>query len=397
MVRVLRMPAPNLPELASRLLTRGSKERRGEGGARLGSAPTPRLEKRMSRIARIADWLSWWLQIPDRRIGWFLPAVWGGLREARHRSPNVIFSTAPMWTSHLVGMTLSRLLRVPWVADFRDPWIDNPWHKFPYRAHRWLDAAVERWVVRNATRMTCATEPIRRELAARYPYKRWQIHLIHNGFDPGQIDPVDPVLLDETRCVILHGGTFYGPRSPFPLLEGLRELQRLYPKKAERLLVVFMGHPDYMGRPLGEIVAEYGVGDLVRVLPPAPHREAIAAMKGADVALLFGQSGDPSMAPVPAKVYEYVGAGKPVLAIGAGQEARGIIRQGGCHLWAVDEGDTQAIVGTLKEILADYGRYRQQGQQNWKPRQAFTRARMAEKLEAVMLRAIALSRGTTRH
>lgn len=396
-VRVLRTPALNLPELASRLLRRGFKQRRGEGQAELASLASPRLAKRISHVGRIVDWLSWWLHVPDRRTGWFLPAVWAGLREARRCRPDVIFSTAPMWTGHLVGLTLSGLLGVPWVVDFQDPWVGSHWHVIPYAAHRTVDELLESSVVRRARRITCAWDGIRKHLVSRYPEKEKDVTTILIGFNPCEIDEVEPVRLDEQRCVLLHAGTFYGPRSPVPLLEALGELQHLYPKQAERLLVVFMGHPDYMGRPLGDIVTDYGVGDQVRVLPPVSHREAIAAMKGADVALLFGQSGDPSMASVPAKVYEYIGAGKPVLAIGAGQEACGIIRQGGCHLWAVDEGDTQAIVATLKEILADYGRYRRQGQQNWKARQAFTRERMAEKLEAVMLRAIALSRRTTMH
>lgn len=396
-VRVIRTPDPSLPELVSRLVRRGSKERMAERRAELASIPSPRLDKRISRTGRMVDWLSWWLHVPDRRSGWFLAAVWLGVREAWDRRPDVIFSTAPRWTSHLVGLTLSRLLRVPWVADFRDPWVGSPWHVVPYATQRKLDELLERSVIRHARRITCAWDGIRKHLVSRYPEKQREITTILNGFDPREADEVGPVRPDEERCVLLHVGTFYGPRSPFPLLQGLQEFQRLYPRQVERLLVVFMGHPDYEGRPLGEIVADYGVGDLVRVLPRVSHREAIAAVKGADVALLFGQSGDPSMASVPAKVYEYVGAGRPVLAIGAGEEACGIIRQGGCRLWAVNEGDTRAIVRALKKILADYGRYRLQGQQNWEARQAFTRDRMAKKLEAVMLHAIALSQGMRMH
>lgn len=386
-LRVVHTRSPDLVRILSSLVKPWASRRAPEvvyasqAEEQRGSGCRPR--------GNLMDWLSWWLHVPDERIGWFIPALWAGLREARRCRPNVIFSTAPMWTSHLVGLALSRLLRVPWVADFRDPWVGSYWHVIPYAMQRKLDELLERSVIRHACRITCAWDGIRKHLVLRYPEKEREITTILNGFDPCEVDEVEPVRPDEQRCVLLHAGTFYGPRSPFPLLQGLQEFQRLYPRQAERLLVVFMGHPNYMGRPLGEIVADYGVGDLVRLVPPVSHRKAIAAMKGADVAVLFGQSGDPSMASVPAKVYEYVGAGKPVLAIGAGEEACGIIRQGECHLWAVDEGDTQAIVGTLKKILADYGRYRLQGQQNRKARQAFARERMAEKIKKVLLEAIA--------
>ena len=83
--------------------------------------------------------------------------------------------------------------------------------------------------------------------------------------------------------------------------------------------------------------------------------------------------------------------GKPVLATGDGEEACGIIRQG-AQLWAPNEGDIGGIVANLRKILADYGRYRLQGQQNWQARQAFTRVRMAEKIENVLAGAMSVGR-----
>ena len=166
-------------------------------------------------------------------------------------------------------------------------------------------------------------------------------------------------------------------------------------RKAEKLLVVLMGSTDYMGRPVSDLVAEHGLSDRVRLTPRCSHQKAIAAMKGADVAVLLGQSGIASMAPVPAKVFEYVGAGKPVMVIGAGEEACEIIRHGGCQLWAANESDIEGIVANLRKILADYGRYREQGQQNWQARQAFTRVRMAEKIEDVLVEAMSAGRKTS--
>ena len=197
----------------------GSNFFRGKGGD--GRVITAGVS-RASSFRRMVDWMSWWLHVPDRLIGWLFPAVWTGLREARHRRPDVIFSTAPKWTCHLVGLVLSRLLHVPWVADFRDPWCGSSWRKIPYKAHRWFDSKLEQLILNNANHISCATEAINQQLSNRYPHKARMITTIHNGFDPEQIDSVKPVSLDNSRCVLLHIGTLYGPRSPVPLLQGLQ-------------------------------------------------------------------------------------------------------------------------------------------------------------------------------
>jgi len=384
---VVPTPAPDLLELVVRVVKRSSDS---ADAATDGSERADERSRESGPGLRrhLLDWLSWWLHVPDSSTGWFLPAVWAGLRQARRCRPDVIFSTAPRWTSHLVAAALSGLLNLPWVADFRDPWVGSHFRAMPYAVHRKFDALLEKIVVRRADRITCAWDGIRRHLLKRYPRRQGDITTILNGFDPRQIDRIKPVRLDEDRCVLLHAGTFYGPRSPAPLLEGLRRLSAECPNKAARLLVVFLGMPAYNDRPLAKMVAERGLTGLVSVMPRVSQREALALMKGCDVALLFGQSGSASLASVPAKTYDYVGAGKPVLVIGAGEEACKVIRRGGCQLWRVEEADRVGMASALRRIASDYGRYRLMGQQNQEARQAFTRARMAERLMCVLEEAI---------
>ncbi len=392
-VRVVRTTAPDILGLAVRIFRPrfgrvDSSKRAGDAG-QTGEAEN--LQPGIFR--RMVDWLSWWLHVPDGSVGWLVPAVWVGLREAGRHRPDVIYSSAPMWTSHLAAGALSRLLHVPWVADFRDPWCGSHWRKIPYRLHRKADDVLERLVIRRASRITCAWDGIRKHLVSRYPMKTKDITTIHNGFDPDQIGPISPVSLDESRCVLIHAGTLYGPRSPIPLLEGLRRFRREFPTEADRMLVVFLGLPEYNGRPLEDIVSGYGVGDLVRIIPPTSHKEALSFLKGADVAVLFGQGGDAALAPVPAKVYEYIGANKAVLAIGAGEEAVDIMRRGGCRLWCAEVG-TESVAKSLADILMEFGRCSLRRQTDPNARDAFTRVRMADRLEEVLGEAIDAHRRT---
>lgn len=389
-VRVVRTRAPDLPALAARLMGRAASDnesRSSHNGCLMGATDRPpqpygadTKPARPGAVKRLAQWLSWWMYVPDSRSAWLPSAVWAGLRGPR---PDVIFSSAPMWTSHLVGAVLSRALRVPWVADFRDPWCGSTWRDLPAGLHQSVDQAMERCVVRGAARITCAWDGIRRLLVDRYPGQAARMTTILNGFEPGEIDPVEPEPTDATRCVLIHAGTLYGPRSPVSLLAGLKRLRQDRPAEAARLLVALVGGSSWNGRPLTTLAEEHGVSDLVRVVPPTAHRRAVALLKGADVAILFGQSGHQGLAPVPAKVYEYVASGKAVLSIGSGDEAVDILRRGGCPVWTADDA-ADSCAAALGQIVLAHGRGDLASAASQERRMFFTRSAMAERLTSVI-------------
>jgi len=393
-IKVLRSAAPDIPALAARvlrILRRGPRKpaRAERSWSSDSSSGASRPERGVLR--HVVDWASWWLHIPDGLSGWLAPATYEGLREAMRRRPDVVFSSAPAWTGHLVGACLSRVLGVPLVVDFRDPWCGSAFHSIPYAAHRRLNAALEREVVRRACRITCAWDGIRRHLQARYPRRSEDLCTILNGYDAEEMDAVEPVRLDRNRCVFLHVGTFYGPRSPQPLLSALGHLKDVAPQVAARSYVVFAGAPSYNGLDLKDLCCSYNVGENVRLCPPLPHRDALALLKGADVALLFGQSGSEALASIPAKAYEYVGAGKPVLTIGAGAEVCKVIRQGGCQVVQAHSGSSEDVAEALGRMLWAW----QSGalsQGDVKRRAGFTRARMAAALSEQLWGAIGFKR-----
>ena len=388
-VRVVRATSPNFPIIAAKLVkwrrpgieaAKGLAGSSAPGGAHCEAAPW----------RRVVDWLSFWLHLPDDRLGWFLPAVVAGVRNAGRHRPGVIYGSGPKWTSHVVAATLSALLDLPLVADFRDPWCGSAWRRLPSAAHRRVDELLERFVIRKACRITCAWDGIRRHLVGRYPGRAGDIVTILNGFDREQIDSAGCVHLDGSRCVLLHAGMFYGPRSPDPLLKGLRLLKERSPRQARRLVVLLLGPQTYQGQPLRDLVDRHGLNGLVRLMPPTSHQRAMAFLNGADVAVLFGQSGDDALASIPAKTYEYIGAGKPILAIGVGQEAAGLIQASGCRLWRADE--PASIAAALKDVVAAHSQGRLNGRIDSDARPALTRQRMAEELESVLRAAIEMRR-----
>jgi glycosyltransferase involved in cell wall biosynthesis len=298
--------------------------------------------------------------------------------------PAVIFASGPTWTSLLVGYFLALATRAPFVVDFRDPWVGSAFHakREKYQAHRIAREWLERLVVRKAVHVTCAWEGIRQLLMQRYPKKKEYIATIVNGFSPEDFEGLQDINLFDGCCVFLHAGTFYSHRSPEPLLSALRRMVDTGMPEVEIARFVFLGNPTYNGRPLVDMVKEEGLEEIVYVLPPVPQREALEYLKGAQVAVLFGQSGSDALASIPAKAFEYIGLGKPVLAIGAGDEVCSVLDSGGCPLWRVTLGQESEMMETIKNIVSLFTQKRLPRANSGAYH--YTRATMAAKIEQIL-------------
>ena len=392
-VRVIRTRAWHPVAAVSRLFRRRAVEGKSRPGALAegipGRAPSPR-----GWLRTVVEWITWWFHIPDNVSGWIVPAIYAGWRACATDRPDAIFSTAPSWSSHVVAMVLARVLRIPWVADFRDPWCGSAWRSLPFRAHRAIDGWLEWKVIHSATSICCAWDGITKHLQARYPDRKDDITTILNGFDPSQFEGIDPEPIDSSKIVLLHAGTLYGPRSPIPVFQGLARLRDESPEAARRLLVAFVGSPVYDGRSMTDLVEQHSLTDLIRLIPRVSHARTLALLKGSPVGILLGQGGQPALSPVPAKTYDYVATNKAVLALGAGEEVLSILRDGGCRVWSAPAGDTALISQALMEI----SRFDFSCASAGTPRQLFTRQEMARKLEAAMRAAMASpgSRGPNR-
>ncbi len=413
-VRVIKTASPDLPRLAQRLVGHsGGDSSSGavpgappSGGAASGGGAAESADEESSAagqgagrdgtIRRLLSWLSWWLVLPDSRTSWLPTAVPAVAREARRIDARAIFSTAPCFSSHLVARAAAGWLRLPWVADFRDPWCGNDWRTIPPGLHTRAEELLERIVVRRADRITCAFDGINRHLDRRYAKPAGSISTIHNGFEARDLDDVPAEALRSDRCVLVHAGSLYGPRSPMPVLDALAALRRQKPELAQRLLVLLVGSPTWNDKPVAALAAERRVEDLVHIMPTVQHGRAVALVKGASAGILFGQGGGSALAPVPAKAFEYVGMGKPVLSIGSGREAEDILRDGGCTVWSASA-EAESCSGALEQIA----RAHQTGSLcpaagPGQSRERYSRQAMAIRIEEVIEQAIAARAGKRR-
>ncbi|HYM30277.1 MAG TPA: glycosyltransferase family 4 protein [Candidatus Cybelea sp.] len=253
-------------------------------------------------------WLAAALGIPDLQIGWYLYAIRAGRSLFRHWQPDIIYASALPFTGHMVARRLSRLAGVPWVAEFRDQFADNPYSNLPaWRAP--LDRWIERRVLATAAACVTVSDPIA-EYLSRQHGKRTLVAL--NGYDERDYPADAPRTPDRHAPVtILYTGNIYpGRRDPSALFAAIAGLGA----EANSVQVIFHGD-DLRG--VAALAERHGVSKNVTVLPSIPYRRSLAEQRAADVLLLLLWN-DPREAGVyTGKLFEYIGAGRPILSVGA--------------------------------------------------------------------------------
>ncbi|MTV36429.1 glycosyltransferase [Duganella radicis] len=249
---------------------------------------------------------------PDRWASWWLSAVPAGLRLIRRYRPVVIWSSYPIATAHLIGLTLHRLSGLPWIADQRDPMIDHDYPPDPrrFRIHRWI----ERQAMERSAAVVCTTPGAVRDLNARFPAPAGQITLIENGYDEASFIAAEvmraPRWPSDGPFRLLHSGVIYpserDPRALFAALEKLRATGSINAANF-RLVLRATGHDDYL-RGLMR-----GLEDIIELAPPMPYNQGLAEMLDADGLLLLQAANCNNQ--IPAKLYEYLRAHRPLLAL----------------------------------------------------------------------------------
>ncbi len=257
------------------------------------------------------------MALPDRWASWWIGGVIAGLWAIWKHRPKVIWSTYPIATAHLIGLTLHRLTGIPWVADFRDSMTEDSYPREPLRRKVFL--WIERKAVKHCTKAVFTTPGAVRMYRERYPEipeDRWA--LIANGYNDEIIAEVEPETHGQQQrqpaapLVLVHSGVIYpSERDPSALFQALSELKQAGDISKQRLQILFRasGH-DSLFEPM---LREWGIDDLVQLKPSIPYRQALKEMFAAD-GLLVLQAANCNHQ-IPAKIYEYFRARKPILAL----------------------------------------------------------------------------------
>ncbi|MHC4493634.1 MAG: glycosyltransferase [Planctomycetota bacterium] len=299
------------------------------------------------------------MALPDEWVTWWLGAVPAGRKLIRRQRPDVIWSTFPIATAHLIGHTLHRRSKIPWVADFRDSMTedDYPQPRRKWKVHRRLEGRT----VEACARAVFTTPGALRMYRERYPgVAPERLAVIPNGYDERiflDVESPPRATARERGCLLLvHSGLLYpSERDPRPFLAAVAALRDAGHVSAKNLRIVLRasGYEEYHRKE----IRERGIEDIVGLEDASPYREALAEMVSADGLLLFQASNCNHQ--IPAKIYEYLRARRPILALTDPEgDTAGVLRRASCGTVVrldVQDEIAAGMLGFLKKVREGRG------------------------------------------
>ncbi len=308
------------------------------------------------------------LSIPDPFLSWLPFGIARGLSTIRKGGFRALYSTSPPPTAHLIAASLKAVTGLPWVADFRDPWIEEGFHPRPGSLRYRIESALEKRVVMQADRLIVTTPHLKKDFLCRYPeLSPENVIAIYNGYDESDFNGLDGPLRSD-RFEIIHAGLITPEfRDPFPLLETVASMiaERTLPLEETR--VTFLGDGGYThSEGFTNRVKQMGLDQVVQIADRVPHREALRRLQQAAVLLLLQASND-TKSLIPAKAFEYLRLGRPILALTLeGATADLLTEMDGCYV--IDPGDR---AGLQRHVSALYKRWQGSHDHPYTSRQIF--------------------------
>ncbi|MEY4012123.1 MAG: hypothetical protein RIT22_1247 [Bacteroidota bacterium] len=252
-------------------------------------------QKKQSFLDKFLLWIRGNLFIPDARVFWVKPSVQYLEKYIRANEIDMIVTSGPPHSLHLIGLELKQKLNLKWLADFRDPWTTIGYHKslrlssYAAKRHKQL----EKQVLNSADTIIVTSKTA----------------VITNGFD---VEKIEKQTLD-IKFSLAHIGSFLSERNPLILWESLVELLQEIPDFKSHLEIKLMGA---VSQEVLETISQFGLNSYLNNLGYVSHDEAVAHQRKSQVLLLIEINSEDTKSIIPGKLFEYMVSERPIVAIG---------------------------------------------------------------------------------
>jgi Glycosyltransferase Family 4 len=296
---------------------------------------------------RVIDWAASMITFPNETKGW-IPFGKSALDElARTERIDLIITSSPPITAHLLGAYAKKILNCPWIADLRDLWAGPP---SPLTRNTFLQKRLELKTLGQADALVTVSDQWAEFLRARYKSK--PVSCIVTGFDAEDQD-TSARQLTRHFSITYAGNLYGGRRDPTPLFQALQELFQRGLMSREFVRVRFYGSKDTW---LPALIERYGLQAVVEVNGIIPRNEVLQRQTESQILLLLAMNIATDEGCYPGKLFEYLAARRPIMAIGGlkGATSELLAKTGaGVQLFSTEE------IRTF--LLTAYRQYRDRG------------------------------------
>lgn len=341
---------------------------------KIGVGFTSDSTKKRSLINSIAIWIRGNLFIPDARMLWIAPSTSFLSKYLRKNPVDLIISTGPPHSLHLIGLKLNRKLNIPWIADFRDPWTGIYFYKDLKLT--WLADYINRRLERKVLKNANLTVVVSKSMADRFKKIGVnRIEIVPNGFD--YTDYNHDVTLNNSVFSLVHVGTIPPNSNSKTFWKAISKMAENNTEFNEKLLIRFVGDVD---KSVIESLKEYNLLGKTEILGYKAHSEIPSLQKSAQVLLVFIPSTSKEI--LTGKIFEYLAAKRPVIAIGpVGGDLDALLTETGAGIMLPCDSEAEIYEG-LKWVWEGY----KMNWSNFDPRniEQYSRKELTKRIAALM-------------
>jgi len=287
--------------------------------------PVGQLTQKTDHITeKMFRWLRTQLFVPDARAGWIFPGYLRAKKIIRQEKIQAVFSSSPPHSLQLMAYLVKKEFKLPWVADFRDPWTDIQYYKVSQRSvfTRILDQYFENLVLREADSITTVSRSIGKSFQEKVSLglQKEKTVVIPNGWDPDEFQ--EDSKPDSIKFDILHTGNLNATQNPMVLWKSLQSLLNKVPGMGTEVRLRFIGR---IHESILKSIEAHGLTAITEKIPFLPHQQVIREISKASLLLSVVPDVPDNNGIVMSKNFEYIGSGLPIMVIGPPQSDIGLI------------------------------------------------------------------------
>jgi glycosyltransferase involved in cell wall biosynthesis len=315
----------------------------GNGKTKVVEFKTDNRRKILSHVLQV-------FLIPDSKVLWKRKALELAKKIIKENNVELVYATAPPYTDFLIAKELKEISGLPVVLDYRDSWIDCPNNYYPTPLHRNAHKKMETSVLKGADKIVTINSRIKELIREKYPFKAEEdFVIIPQGFDKEDFNGTDK-FPKKKKMRFTYAGSFMNYYSPKYFLEGLAILFSARPELKDKIEASFLGS---FPNEYKSLIDDYSLNNAVNLLGYVEHSDCVKYELSSDVLWMMINKTKRSDLHSTGKLYEYFGAGKPILAC----VPEGVARQSLENYNAVKichPDDSEAIAKAIEEYYDLY-------------------------------------------